>query len=300
MGSVAPGASWLVAPVGAHPQFTGADFTENDVLYARTAEDFVRDEVLPRLDEIESKQEGLMPALLKRAGELGLLMIDIPEALRRPRAAQDHLDAGLGARRAVRVVQRLVGRAHRHRHAADRLLRQRGAEASSTCRSWRRGEWLAAYALTEPGSGSDALGARTRAERAARRHASGSPARSSSSPTPASPTCSPSSPRSTASKFTAFLVERTTPGLSTGPEEKKLGIRGSSTRQLILEDATVPADAVLGEIGQGHKIAFNILNIGRFKLGAGAVRRGEGVPARSPSTTRATASSSAARSRASA
>src|SRR6185369_16131730 len=72
-------------------------------------------------------------------------------------------------------------------------------------------------------------------------------------------------------KFTAFLVEGTTPGLSLGPEEHKLGIRGSSTRQVILEDAPVPADRVLGEIGQGHKIAFNILNVGRFKLGAGAV-----------------------------
>ncbi|HLY36849.1 MAG TPA: acyl-CoA dehydrogenase family protein, partial [Candidatus Binatia bacterium] len=71
--------------------------------------------------------------------------------------------------------------------------------------------------------------------------------------------------------FTAFLVERSAPGVSTGPEEKKLGIRGSSTRQLILDDARVPADHVLGEIGQGHKIAFNILNVGRFKLGAGAV-----------------------------
>src|SRR5437763_161338 len=70
--------------------------------------------------------------------------------------------------------------------------------------------------------------------------------------------------------FTAFLVERSTPGLSTGPEEKKLGIRGSSTRQVILEDARVGADKVLGQVGQGHKIAFNILNIGRFKLGAGS------------------------------
>ena len=75
----APGATWLVAPVGAHEQFTGADFTDTDVLYAKTAEDFVRGEVLPRLDEIEAKEEGLMPTLLKRAGELGLLMVDIPE-----------------------------------------------------------------------------------------------------------------------------------------------------------------------------------------------------------------------------
>ena len=73
------GASWLVAPVGTHPQFTGANFTDDDLLYAKTAEDFVRGEVLPKLDAIEAKEEGLMPALLRRAGELGLLMVDIPE-----------------------------------------------------------------------------------------------------------------------------------------------------------------------------------------------------------------------------
>src|SRR5262249_51855736 len=124
------------------------------------------------------------------------------------------------------------------------------------------GEWLAAYALTEPQAGSDALAARSRA------------------------TLQPDGPyRPTGTKqfitnagfadlftvfakvdgerFTAFLVERATPGLSVGPEEHKLGIRGSSTRQLVLEDAPVAADRVLGEIGKGHKIAFNILNIGR-------------------------------------
>src|SRR5262252_5813178 len=74
-----PGANWLVAPLGADEQFTGADFSDDDRLYAKTAEDFVRNEVLPRLEEIESKQEGVMPDLLRRAGQLGLLMIDIPE-----------------------------------------------------------------------------------------------------------------------------------------------------------------------------------------------------------------------------
>src|SRR5438309_2140496 len=78
--SLVAGGSWLLTPVGSTRQFTGADFSEDDLLYAKTAEDFVENEVLPRLDEIEAKQEGLMPALLKRAGELGLLMIDIPEA----------------------------------------------------------------------------------------------------------------------------------------------------------------------------------------------------------------------------
>jgi alkylation response protein AidB-like acyl-CoA dehydrogenase len=262
------GGSWLVTPIGSAPQFTGADFSEDDLLYATTAEAFVRDEVLPRLEELEAKKEGLMPELLKRAGELGLLMVDIPEAY-----------GGLGLRKTTSM-----------------LVSERGALCASFSVSWgahtgigtlpivyygteeqkqhylpklATGEWLAAYALTEPQAGSDALAAKTQAI-----------------PQP------DGSYRLTGTKqfitnagfadlftvfakvngekFTAFLVERTTPGVSTGPEEHKLGIRGSSTRQLILEDAAVPANAVLGEIGRGHKIAFNILNIGRFKLGAGA------------------------------
>jgi len=261
------GASWLIDPVGAHPQFTGADFSDDDLLYARTAEDFVRHEVLTRLEEIESKQPGVMPALLKRAGELGLLMIDVPQAY-----------GGLGLNKTTSM-----------------LVSERGALCASFSVSWgahtgigtlplvyygteaqkqrylpklASGEWLAGYALTEPESGSDALGARTRAE------PDGDAYRLTG--TKQFITNAGFADLFTVfakvdgDKFTAFLVERSTPGLSTGPEEKKLGIRGSSTRQLILDGARVPADNLLGHIGQGHKIAFNILNIGRFKLGAGA------------------------------
>jgi len=264
------GGHWLVAPVGSAPQFTGADFTEEDLLYAKTAEDFVRHEVLTRLTEIEEKRAGVMPELLKRAGALGLLMIDIPERY-----------GGLGLHKTTSM-----------------LVSERGALCASFSVSWgahtgigtlpivyygteaqkqrylpklASGEWLAAYALTEPQAGSDALAIGTRATL-----------------DPATRTYRLSGTKQFITNagfadlftvfakvdgehFTAFLVERTRPGVSTGPEEQKLGIRGSSTRQVILEEVAVPADAVLGEIGQGHKIAFNILNIGRFKLGAGAV-----------------------------
>ena len=264
------GGHWLVAPVGSAPQFTGADFTEEDLLYAKTAEDFVRHEVLTRLAEIEEKRAGVMPELLKRAGALGLLMIDIPERY-----------GGLGLHKTTSM-----------------LVSERGALCASFSVSWgahtgigtlpivyygteaqkqrylpklASGEWLAAYALTEPQAGSDALAIGTRATL-----------------DPATRTYRLSGTKQfitnagfadlftvfakvDGERFTAFLVERTRPGVSTGPEEQKLGIRGSSTRQVILEEVAVPADAVLGEVGQGHKIAFNILNIGRFKLGAGAV-----------------------------
>jgi alkylation response protein AidB-like acyl-CoA dehydrogenase len=267
--SASAGGSWLVSPLGSSPQFTGADFSEDDLLYARTAEEFVRDEVLPRLEEIEGKKEGVMPALLKRAGELGLLMVDIPEAY-----------GGLGLRKTTSM-----------------LVSERGALCASFSVSWgahtgigslpivyygteaqkerylpklATGEWLAAYALTEPQAGSDALAAKTRAIL--------EPGGDTYRLTGTKQFITNAGfadlftvfAKVDGEKFTAFLVERTTPGLSLGPEEHKLGIRGSSTRQLILEDAPVPADRVLGEIGRGHKIAFNILNIGRFKLGAGA------------------------------
>jgi len=133
------------------------------------------------------------------------------------------------------------------------------------------GKAIGAFALTEPQAGSDALAAKTRAVL--------EPGGGSYRLTGTKQFITNAGfadlftvfAKIDGEKFTAFLVERTTPGVSLGPEEHKLGIRGSSTRQLILEDAAVPADRVLGDIGQGHKIAFNILNIGRFKLGAGSV-----------------------------
>src|SRR5213593_1255800 len=263
-----PGAVWLVAPAGSVPQFTGADFTDDDRLYAKTAEDFVRNEVLPRLEEIESKEAGVMPALLKRAGELGLLMVDVPEKY-----------GGLGLRKSTSMLFSEHGALcasfsvswGAHTGIGTLPLVYYGTEAQKQTYLPRlaTGEWLAAYALTEPGSGSDALAARTVA-------------------TPEDGGYRLSGTKQFITNagfadlftvfakvggehFTAFLVERATPGLSTGPEEKKLGIRGSSTRQVILEDARAGTDKVLGQVGQGHKIAFNILNIGRFKLGAGSV-----------------------------
>ncbi|MDP3937445.1 MAG: acyl-CoA dehydrogenase family protein [Deltaproteobacteria bacterium] len=266
----ARGAAFLIEPVGSRDVFICADFNETDRMYAKTAEDFVDKEVLSRLPEIEAGQEGLMPQLLKRAGELGLLMLDIPEE-----------DGGLGLSKATSM-----------------LVSERAAKCASFSVSWgahtgigtlplvyygtpaqkerylaklASGELLAAYALTEPGAGSDALAAKTRAVLA---------------PDGANYVLNGVKQFITnagfadlftvfakidGEKFTAFLVERGTKGLSTGAEEQKLGIRGSSTRQVILENVEVPIGNVLGEIGQGHKIAFNILNIGRFKLGCGAL-----------------------------
>jgi alkylation response protein AidB-like acyl-CoA dehydrogenase len=264
-----PGASWLIDPVGTSPQFTGSAFTDDDRLYAKTAEDFVRDEVLPKIERIEAQEPGLMPALLKRAGELGLLMIDVPEEY-----------GGLGLHKTTSMLVSESGAlsasfsvswgAHTGIGSLPTVYYGTDAQKRKYLPRLATGEWLAAYALTEPGSGSDALGART----IAARQPDGSFRLTGVKQFITNAGFADLFTVFTkvdGDKFTAFLVERDTPGLSTGPEEKKLGIKGSSTRQLILEDVPVPADAVLGEIGQGHKIAFNILNIGRFKLGAGAI-----------------------------
>ena len=264
-----PGASWMISPVGTHPQFTGADFTDDDRLYAKTAGDFVANEVLPRLEEIEAKKEGLMPALLKRAGELGLLMIDIPAAyggleFRKTTSMLVSEHSALCASFSISLGA--------HTGIGTLPIVYYGTEAQKQKFLPRlgTGELLAAYALTEPGSGSDALGAKTRAERqpGGGYRLTGTKQFITNAGFADVFTVFA---KVDGEKFTAFLVERGAPGLSTGPEEKKLGIRGSSTRQLLLDNVAVGDDAVLGEIGLGHKIAFNILNIGRFKLGAGSL-----------------------------
>jgi alkylation response protein AidB-like acyl-CoA dehydrogenase len=267
--AVAPGAGWLVSPVGTCEQFTGADFTDTDLQLGKTAEDFVRGEVEPRLEEIEAKAEGVMPMLLRRAGALGLLMVDIPERY-----------GGLGCHKTTSLLVAERGTlcasfgisVGAHTGIGTLPIVYYGTEAQKEryLPKLATGEWLAAYALTEPQSGSDALGMQTRAVL----DADGKNYRLTG--TKQFITNAGFADLFTVfgkvdgEKVTAFLVERTTPGLSLGPEEHKLGLHGSSTRQVILEDAPVPVDRVLGEVGQGHRIAFNILNVGRFKLGAGS------------------------------
>ncbi|MFB8735716.1 acyl-CoA dehydrogenase family protein [Bacillus sp. SL00103] len=134
------------------------------------------------------------------------------------------------------------------------------------------GRTIAAYALTEPGSGSDALGAKTTAVlNEAGTHYVLNRGKNSGSQTPHLPTSLSVIRKLMSEHFSAFIVEKDFPGVKTGPEEKKMGIKGSSTRTLILEDAQVPKENLLGEAGRGHVIAFNILNIGRYKLAVGTV-----------------------------
>lgn len=250
--------------------FTYEDLSADDHAIADVAETFVRREVLPQVDAIEAQTPGLMRSLLQQAGELGLLMFDIPE--QHGGLGVSKTTSMLIGARAFKLASFCVAwGAHTGIGTLPLLFYGTAEQKARYLPSLMAGEKIAAYALTEPSSGSDALGAKAKAV----------------------PTADGGGYRLTGVKqfitnggfadlftvfakidgdqFTAFLVDRTMPGVSVGPEEHKLGIKGSSTTQLILDDVLVPAANIVGEIGKGHKIAFNILNIGRLKLGAGAL-----------------------------
>ena len=234
---------------------------------ARTAQEFVDREVIPRLAEIEEKKHGVVPDLLRRAGEIGLLAIEVPEAY--GGLGLDKATALLVSERAAKLGSFSISWGA-HTGIGTLPIVYYGSEAQKQhyLPKLASGEWLAAYALTEPGSGSDALAAATTARRDGDHWLlSGTKQFITNAGFADLFTVFAQADK----KFSAFLVERTDPGVTTGPEEQKLGLQGSSTRQLLLDNARIPADRLLGELGRGHKIAFNILNVGRFKLGGGAL-----------------------------
>jgi alkylation response protein AidB-like acyl-CoA dehydrogenase len=261
---VPSGCAFLIEPVP-DDVFVLEDFGEEARAMARTAQEFVDREVIPRLGEIEEKKHGVVPNLLRRAGEIGLLAIEVPEAY--GGLGLDKSTALLVSERAAKLGSFSISWGA-HTGIGTLPIVYYGSEAQKQhyLPKLASGEWLAAYALTEPGSGSDALASATTARRDGDHWVlSGT---SSSSPTRASRISSRCSRRRTGSS--ALPVERTDPGVAR-PRGAEARPQGSSTRQLLLDDARIPADRLLGEVGRGHKIAFNILNVGRFKLGAGAL-----------------------------
>jgi alkylation response protein AidB-like acyl-CoA dehydrogenase len=236
----------------------------------KTARDFCDGEVLADVEKLDAKTPGLMQKHMHRAGELGLFMADVPEAqggLGLEKAGGMLLTESLGSVASFTVT---FG-AHTGIGTLPLVYYGTQAQQEKYLPRLMSGEWMAAYALSEQGSGSDALGAKT----VARLSADGKHYVLNGSKmwitNAAWADLFTVFAQVDGDKFTAFLVERKTAGLSIGHEEHKLGIRGSSTCQIILDDVHVPVDNVLGTIGRGHKIAFNILNIGRYKLGVGAV-----------------------------
>ncbi|MFN4073241.1 MAG: acyl-CoA dehydrogenase family protein [Thermus sp.] len=262
------GGGWLLeAP---ERLYTPEDFDESVKEIARTTRTFVEKEVLPLLERMEHGELELNVPLMRKAGELGLLGIDVPEeygGLDLPKVISTVVAEELSGSGGFSVTYGA------HTSIGTLPLVYFGTEEQKQkyLPKLASGEWIAAYCLTEPGSGSDALSAKTRATLSEDgRHYILNGVKQWISNAGFAHLFTVFA-KVDGEHFTAFLVERDTPGLSFGPEEKKMGIKASSTRQVVLEDAKVPVENVLGEIGKGHKIAFNVLNVGRYKLGAGAV-----------------------------
>jgi alkylation response protein AidB-like acyl-CoA dehydrogenase len=268
--TLSPGGGFLLEPTGSVTIFTPEMLSDEQRMMKETADDFVTREVLPKVTEIEAKKPGLMREILQKAGAVGLLGHDVPEEY--GGLGGDKTSSSLITEAASRSGSFAVSfGAHVGIGTMPLVLFGTAEQRKKYLPKLASGEMIAAYALTEPGSGSDALAAKTKAVKSADGKSwklTGSKLYITNAGFADLFTVFA---KVDGEQFTAFLVERSAPGLTIGPEEHKLGIRGSSTCPLFLEDCTIPIDAVLGTIGQGHKIAFNILNIGRWKLGVGSV-----------------------------
>jgi len=264
------GGSFLIEDRLPEEVFTPEDFTDEHRQIAQTTEEFAVKEIVPNIEKIEHKDFSVSRDLIKKASELGLTSVDIPEEY--GGMEMDKVSSAIIADYIAKSGSfSVTWGAHVGIGTLPIVYFGTSDQKAKYLPKLASGEWVGAYALSESSSGSDALNCRSRAE------------------------ISPDGKHyilngekmwiTNASfadvyvvfakiggeKFSAFIVERTFPGFSVGAEEKKLGIRGSSTCPLILNDCKVPVENLLGEIGKGHVIAFNILNIGRFKLGAGCV-----------------------------
>jgi alkylation response protein AidB-like acyl-CoA dehydrogenase len=268
--TIVKGGSFLIEASLPDEVFTPEDLTSQHRLIAQTAQEFVEREIVPHLKEIEEKKAGLLCELLRKAAELGLCATDVAEKydglgldkissviISEKMARDGAWAATVGAQGGIGILPiALFGTEAQKARYVPRLA---------------RGEWVGAYSLSESTSASDALHCKTRA---------------TLSPDGKSYILSGSKmwitnggfadvyvvfARVDGEKFTAFIVERSFPGVSPGAEEHKMGIRGSSTTPLNLDNVPVPVENVLGEVGKGHQIAFNILNVGRLKLGAGCI-----------------------------
>jgi len=266
------GGSFLTTPVTEADFLTPERFDDEQKAVRELARTFIEREVLPKAEEIDHQEPGLLRSLLHRAGEQGLLGVDVPEAyggqdlglvysaIIASEQAEGSFAVAVGTQTTIGLLPIV------YYGTAEQKARFLPAMVA--------GEKVSCYCLTEPGVGSDAMGIKTRA------------------------TLSPDGThyllngakqwisnggiadmgivfaKIDDTKFTGFIVDMHTPGIRLGAEEKKMGIKGSSTRSVYFEDAAIPVENVLGEIGKGYKIAFNILNIGRLKLGVGGVAGG--------------------------
>lgn len=265
--SVPLGGTFLLSEIGQTPIFTPEQLSDEQRMFYKTASEFVQKEVLPHADRIEAKDPDFLRELLAKAGELGLLMIEIPEAY--GGLGSDVTTALLVSEANARLgAWSVTIGAHTGIGTQPILFFGNDDQKGRYLPALATGEKVAAYALTEPNAGSDALAGRTKAIKGEDGQwvingnkqwiTNGSIA-----------DVFVVFAKVDGENFTGFIVEKGYEGFTVGPEEHKMGIRGSSTTTLHFEDCKVPPENQLYEIGRGHKIAFNILNLGRLKLGFG-------------------------------
>ncbi len=269
-----PGVGFLLTPAGTRRTFVPEAFSEDQRLFLKAAEDFMAKAVMPHNEAIEHLDYALLRKLMLKAGEQGLLAIDIPEAygglgldkttsalVSEAVAIQGSFAVTFGAHTGIGTMPIVI--------FGTEAQKQRYLPKLAT------GEWISAYCLSEAGSGSDAMGAKTTAVLDGDHYVLTGVKQWITNAAIADIFIVFA--QVDGRLFSAFIVDRNLPGVSIGKEEHKLGLKGSSTAQLILDEVRVPAGNLLGEVGRGSVIAFNILNIGRYKLGvgsAGVAKRG--------------------------
>jgi alkylation response protein AidB-like acyl-CoA dehydrogenase len=264
------GGSFLIEGTDPETVYTPEDFTDEQKMFANTAQEFVDNEVVASIERTEAKEEGAMIELLRKAGELGLLMIDIPEKY-----------GGLELDKATSMlVTEIISKSgafattfggHTGIGTLPIILFGTEEQKQKYLPRLAQAEIISAYALTEADSGSDALAAKARAELSedGKHYILNGEKTFISNGAWADVIIVFA--KIDGEEFSAFIVERDFGGVTHGAEEKKMGIHGSSTVQMYLDNTKVPVENLLGEVGKGHRIAFNILNVGRFKLGVGCL-----------------------------
>jgi len=264
------GGEWLIKESNAFETYTPEDFNEEQKMVKEMCLQFLGTEVLPVVDRIDKLEPGLMPSLMVKAGEQGLLGASIPEefgGLGKDFITSTLVNEGLGGGFSFSVAVA----AHTGIGTLPILYFGTEEQKKKYIPKLATGEWKGAYGLTEPNSGSDALGAKTTAVLSADGKNYILNGQKCWITNGGFADVYTVFAKIDGDKFSAFIVERGMEGFTQGPEEHKMGIKGSSTVQLYFQDAKIPAENLLGEVGKGHIIAFNILNIGRLKLCAAAI-----------------------------
>ena len=264
------GGEWLVKESTAFETFIPEDYNEEQQMVKDMCASFLDTEVLPVIDRIDKLEQGLMPGLVQKAGEQGLLGVSIPESLGglgKDFITSTLVNEALGGGFSFSVAVA----AHTGIGTLPILYFGTDAQKEKYVTKLASGEWKGAYGLTEPNSGSDALGAKTTAKLSADGKYYLLNGQKCWITNGGFADVYTVFAKIDGDKFSAFIVERGFEGFTQGPEEHKMGIKGSSTVQLYFQDCKVPAENLLGEAGKGHVIAFNILNIGRLKLCAAAM-----------------------------